>query len=106
LTTHEIRARRPGWELFRDGCPGGEESADVAARADRVIARLRTAGGDALVFSSGHFLRVLSTRWCGADVAWGRVLNLGTAGVCTLGYDHSPEEPVIRLWNDRAHVGE
>lgn len=106
LTTAEIRRQRPGWELFRDGCPGGESSADVAARADRVIARLRAAGGNALVFSSGHILRVLAARWCGADPALGRNLYLGTAAVCTLGYDHGPDEPVIRLWNDRGHVGD
>jgi len=106
LTTPEIRARRPGWELFRDGCPGGETAADVAARADRVIARLRAAGGDVLVFSSGHILRVLAARWCGAEPAFGRVLYLATAAVCTLGYDHNPDEPVVRLWNDRGHLAE
>jgi broad specificity phosphatase PhoE len=104
LTTAEIRKQRPDWELFRDGCPGGEQAADVAARADRVIARLRAGSGDALLFSSGHILRVLAARWCGLDPAIGRYLYLGTGAVCILGYDHAPTEPVLRLWNDRHHV--
>ncbi len=105
-TTPEIDAQRPGWQLFRDGCPGGESAADVAARADRVIARLRTVPGDALVFSSGHFLRTLGARWLGLVPAGGGLLLLSTASLSELGYDHGPAEPVIRLWNDTSHVGE
>jgi probable phosphoglycerate mutase len=102
--TAEIREGRPGWQLFRDGCPKGEGVADVSARADRVVARLRTAAGDALVFSSGHFLRVLAARWCGLEAAEGRHLYLGTAALCVLGYEHGGEDPVLRLWNDDRHV--
>jgi len=99
LTSREIRARQPGWALFRDGCPGGEALAGVGARADRVVQRLRGDDGDALVFSSGHFLRVLATRWLGEDPSTGRHFVLGTAALCALGYDHDRTEPVIRLWN-------
>ena len=99
LTSREIRARQPGWALFRDGCPGGEALAGVGARADRVVRRLRGGDGDALVFSSGHFLRVLAARWLGEDPSAGRHFVLGTAALCALGYDHDLTEPVIRLWN-------
>jgi len=99
LTSREIRARQPGWALFRDGCPGGEALAGVGARADRVVRRLRGGDGNALVFSSGHFLRVLAARWLGEDPSAGRHFVLGTAALCALGYDHDRTEPVIRLWN-------
>jgi len=97
--TAEIRAERPGWSLFRDGCPGGEMPEQVGARADRVVGRVRAIPGDVLVFSSGHFLRVLAARWLGLEVAAGRKLLLGTAGLGALGYEHDRSEPVIRLWN-------
>jgi len=103
--TDDIRRERPGWSLFRDGCPEGEHVADVAARADRVIARLRSAGGDALVFSSGHILRVLAARWCGLEGRYGACLHLNTATLSVLGYEHGENEPVIRLWNDAGHLG-
>lgn len=76
LRTAEIVAARPGWDLFRDGCPNGETAADVGVRADRVIARLRAAGGDVLVFSSAHLLRVLAARWVGLPATGGRLLFL------------------------------
>ncbi len=104
--TAEIRAQRPGWELFRDGCPGGESAADVALRADRVIARARAAGGNVLLFSSGHLLRVLTARWLGLPADAGRLLLLGTASLSALGYEHNAHEPVVRLWNDTRHLGE
>ena len=102
--TAEIHAERPGWLLFRDGCPGGEAPDQVGARADRVIARLRAVGGDVLLFSSGHFLRVLTARWLGLDVAAGAYFVLGTASLSTLGYEHDRTDPAIRLWNDTHHV--
>ena len=100
ITTAEIRKQRPDWQLFRDGCPGGESVADVGHRADRIIARLRGLEGDALLFSSGHFLRVLAARWLGLDVSCGRLLLLSTSTLSILGYEHDRSEPVIRLWND------
>jgi probable phosphoglycerate mutase len=105
-TTAAIRKERPDWDLFRDGCPGGESVAEIGARADRVVARLRAVGRDVLVFSSGHFLRVLAARWCGLDAATGRHFTLSTATLSILGYEHNLSEPVIRLWNDSRHVGE
>jgi broad specificity phosphatase PhoE len=104
--TADIRKDRPDWQLFRDGCPGGESPADVGNRADRVVARLRAFDSDVLLFSSGHFLRVLAARWCGLDVSFGRYLILTVATLSILGYEHNKSEPVIRLWNDARHVGD
>jgi broad specificity phosphatase PhoE len=103
-TSAEIRAERPGWQLFRDGCPGGEAPDEVGARADRVIARLRAVKGDVLVFSSGHFLRVLAARWIGQPAADGRYYLLLTASLSAIGYDHNLQEPVIRFWDDAGHL--
>jgi len=103
--TAEILAEQPDWQLFRDGCPGGESPAQVAARADRVVRRLRDAGGDALLFSSGHFLRMLAVRWLGLEPLAGRYFVLGTASLSALGYEHHASEPAIQLWNDSRHIG-
>lgn len=103
-TRAEICRAHPGWEIFRDGCPGGESLAQVVVRADRVITRLRAIGRDTLVFSSGHLLRVLAVRWLGIDGAMGRYLLLDPAGISVLGYQRELAEPVIRLWNDRRHL--
>ena len=106
--TAEILAERPDWQLFRDGCPGGETPAQVGARADRVISRLRALAspaaltGDVLLFSSGHFLRVLAARWLVLEPAIGKCFFLSTASLSALGYEH--DWPVIRLWNDTQHV--
>jgi probable phosphoglycerate mutase len=105
-TSADIRKENPDWQLFRDGCPGGESLADVGARADRVLARLRPLEGNVLLFSSGHFLRVLAARWLGLDPSAGRFFLLSTATLSTLGYEHDRTEPVIRLWNDGRHVEE
>jgi broad specificity phosphatase PhoE len=102
--TVDILAERPGWELFRDGCPGGESPQEVAARAARVVARLRTVAGDVLLFSSGHFLRMLAAHWTGLETLHARSLMLGTASLSALGYEHSLSQPAIRLWNDTHHV--
>jgi len=102
--TSEIRAERPDWELFRDGCPGGESPAEVGARADRVVSRLRAVSGNTLVFSSGHFLRVLAARWLGLEPAGGRYFLLSTASLSALGYEHSLCQPVICLWDDTRHT--
>ena len=98
--TLEILQERPGWQLFRDGCPGGESPADAGSRADRVIARIRAATGNVLIFSSGHILRVLGARWLGLPPGAGRHFLLSTASVSTLGYEHDKTEPVFKLWND------
>ncbi len=104
LTTAEIRSKRPRWSLFRDGCPGGESVAAVGARADRVIARLRSMPGHVLIFGHGHFFRVLAARWVGLPPGDASRFVLGTAALSILGYEHGPEDPAIRLWNDDRHV--
>jgi len=103
--TAEILPARPGWELFRDGCPGGESPAQVGARADRVVQRVRAIPGDALIFSSGHFLRTFAARWLGLEPAAGKLFTLDTASLSALGYEHDLSSPVIQLWNDTRHVG-
>jgi len=102
----EIHAERPNWRLFRDGCPGGETPGEVAARADRVLQQVRSIQGDILIFSSGHFLRVLAARWLGLEPAAGRFFILSTASLSALSYEHTLSEPAIRLWDDSRHVGD
>jgi probable phosphoglycerate mutase len=97
-TTAEIRRERPGWSLWRDGVVGGETIAQVAARADRLIAVLGRADGDVAVFSHGHLLRVLAARWVGLDGSDGRLLALASASISVLGYEH--EWRVIHAWNE------
>ncbi len=99
VMTKEILAQRPGWQLFRDGCPDGETAADVGARADRIIAAIRAANAPILIFSSSHFLRVLAARWLGLPPEGGAHFVLDTTSVSVLGYEHDLGEPVIRRWN-------
>jgi broad specificity phosphatase PhoE len=107
LRTADIQRERPGWHLFRDGCPGGETVVQVGARADRIVARARAADGDVLVFAHGHILRILAARWLGLPPADGQLFFLGTAAVGVLGYEHNDlTQPVICLWNDNHHLGE
>jgi probable phosphoglycerate mutase len=109
-TTAQIHERRPDWSLWRDGSPGGEGAVDVGARADRVIAEVRAAEGDAIAFGHGHMLRVLGARWVGLPPEDGGLLSLGTGALCTLGYEH--DLPVVVHWNrepgeaDRARIAE
>lgn len=104
--TAEIRQERPGWMLFRDGCPNGESFDTLTARADRVIVRLRAIGGEVILFSHGHILRMLAARWIGLDVRDARLLLLSTAALSALSYEHTRQEPAIRFWNDTRHVVE
>ncbi len=101
LTLAQVHQARPEWELFRDGCPGGESVLQISARADRLVARLRALQGNVLLFSSGHILRVLAARWVESPAALGRHLVLDPACLCALGYDHGGVDRVIRLWNAR-----
>jgi len=103
-TSAEIHAERPDWELFRDGCPGGESPEQVAARADRVVDLVRSVSGNVLLFSSGHFLRMLAARWAGIDTFGARSLMLSTASLSVLGYENRIAKPAIRLWNDTHHL--
>jgi broad specificity phosphatase PhoE len=102
--TAEIHSNHPGWDLFRDGCPGGESADQVGQRADRVVQRLRGIEGDVLLFSSAHLLRVLAVRWLGLEPAAARYFLLDTASLSILGYEHNRFEPAIRRWNDTQHV--
>ncbi len=102
LRTAEILAVRPDWNLFRDGCPGGESPAQVSGRADRVLARIRPLGGTVALFTHGHFGRVLAARWVGLAAGDGERLVLDTASVSILSYEHgNPAAPAITLWNER-----
>ncbi|MGA9977351.1 MAG: histidine phosphatase family protein [Candidatus Sulfotelmatobacter sp.] len=102
--TADILRDRPDWVLFRDGCPGGESPQQVAARADRVVSRVRAVVGNVLLFSSGHFLRVLATRWITIEPVNGQFLMLSTASLSALSYENSLSQPAIRFWNDTHHV--
>ena len=105
LTSAEILKDRPDWQLFLDGCPGGESLKQVAARADRVVNRLRAVQGNVLVFSSGHFIRALTGRWLGVEgLGLGRYFMLTTASLSEVGYKHNLSQPVIRVWNDDRHI--
>jgi len=104
-TSADIHAERPDWQLFRDGCPGGESPDQVGARADRVARRVRAIEGDVLLFSSGHFLRVFAARWLGLPPGAGRYFVLGTASLSAVGYEHDRSDPAIRLWNEMPHEG-
>ena len=100
----DIRQRRPGWNLFRDGCPHGEMPAQVSGRADRLIAHVRAMDGNVAIFSHGQFGCVLAARWIGLPVVEAQHFQLGTASISILGEDpHHPEVPVIAQWNGSSH---
>lgn len=99
-TSADIRQQRPGWDVFRDGCPHGESPAQVSARADRLIAKLRREQGNVALFSHGQFGAALAARWVDLRVADARHLSLDVASTSVLAYDpHHPEVPVISSWN-------
>ena len=102
--TPEIHAERPDWQLFRDGCPGGESPGQIGARADNIVNRVRAIKENVLLFSSGHFLRVLASRWLDLEPATGKFLVLSTASLSMLGYENNLSQPAIRLWNDTSHL--
>lgn len=100
----DILRERPGWQLFRDGAPRGESPERIAKRADRVVQRVRSVDGDVLLFSSGHFLRVLAARWIEAEPIFARSFLLGTASLSALSYENSIDHRAIQLWNDTRHL--
>ncbi len=104
LTTAEIHMKQPGWRIFRDSCPGGESVADVCARAERVVAKLRAIDKPVLIFSSGHFIEMLTIRWLDLPADTATHLFLDTASVSIVGYHRTKSNPVIRLWNCRRHA--
>jgi broad specificity phosphatase PhoE len=102
-TTLDVRSEQPGWTLWRDGVPGGETVDEVAARVDRALAEVASAGGDVLVFAHGHVLRVLAARWLGLEPEGGRLFALDPATLSVLGLER--ETRVIRLWNQAVAGG-
>ena len=97
MTTAEIQKEKPEWSLFADGCPGGESAAEVGERIDPLVEAARAADGNWLFVAHGHVLRVVGARWVGLPPEDGALLNLGTAAICLLGFEH--DRPVITLWN-------
>jgi broad specificity phosphatase PhoE len=104
LRTAEIHQKRPDWQLFRDGCPGGETPEQVALRAENMLRRVRASDGNVLIFSSGHFLRMLSVRWIGLAPVAGALFTLDPASISILGFDHVNTQPVLKRWNDTSHL--
>lgn len=104
LKSSEIRVQQPTWHLFRDGCPGGEQLEDVVARADRVIARLKSVQSQALVFTHGHLLRVFSARWARLAPESGASFGLASGSLSVLGTDAASGDPIIEHWNDVCHL--
>jgi probable phosphoglycerate mutase len=99
-TTAEILQVRPGWELFRDGCDGGETPGDVASRADYFVAQARAMDGDVLAFASGHIIRMIAARWLGLAAGDGRFFFCGPASIGELSYEHEDrEQPILGVWN-------
>jgi broad specificity phosphatase PhoE len=96
-TTMDIRRQVPDWTIWRYGAPGGESPDQVGARADSILQEVRTAAGDTLIFSHGHFLRALAARWLEAPPTEGRLFALDPATLSILG--HEREQPVLRIWN-------
>jgi probable phosphoglycerate mutase len=99
LTPEEIHAQAPGWMIFTDGCPGGESPAQVGARADRLVARVRSVEGDVALFAHGHLFRTLAVRWLGLPAAAGSHFLLDTATLNVLSYYR--DVPAIKRWNAR-----
>jgi broad specificity phosphatase PhoE len=97
LTTKEIQSLRPGWSVFHHGCPGGETPEQIAARADRVVAKVRASNGNVALFAHGHILRVFAARWINLPPSFGEHLLLDTATVCVLGYYY--DTPALKIWN-------
>jgi broad specificity phosphatase PhoE len=98
LTTPQIKHKRPDWDLWQDGCPGGESPDQVSSRADRVLSSLQGVDGQVLVFAHGHFLRVLSARWLEMPVSAGARLMLSAGALCVLG--HERETRALERWNE------
>ncbi|MBI3819851.1 MAG: histidine phosphatase family protein [Planctomycetes bacterium] len=101
VRTSDIRKARPNWNIFQDGCPGGESPAQISKRADRIVIQIKSHGGNVALFAHGHFLRVLTARWIGLPVAGAQRFLLNTASISILGFEHNNrEEPVIAGWNE------
>jgi probable phosphoglycerate mutase len=100
LKSVEIAIKRPGWNLFRDGAPGGETPAEVTARVDRLVAKLRALTGNVICFAHGHILRTVAARWINQPVTLATSILLGTATISILSFNHGKlDEPAIKVWN-------
>jgi broad specificity phosphatase PhoE len=106
LRRAEIHVSNPNWDLFREGCPHGESPEQVCTRAYRALKRIRSLEGNALIFSSGHFLRALAACWLGLEPGAGRFFVLNTASLSALGYENRLTRPVVLFWNDTRHIEE
>lgn len=105
MRTVDIQKTHPGWNLFRDGAPGGEKAVDVGARADHLLAKIHGINGSVALFSHGHFLRVFVARFLKLPPTAGALFALGTESLSILGYEHkSEDEPVVQLWNSLCHL--
>jgi probable phosphoglycerate mutase len=102
ITSPQIWEKKPRWNIFDDGAPGGESPDEVAARADSLLKPFLHASGNILIFSHGHFSRVLAARWLGLEVQAGKYFALSVASLSALGYEH--DQRVIKMWNDTAHL--
>jgi len=100
LRTDEILVRQPGWNVFTDGGPGGESAAQMTARADRIVAKVRAINADVLLFTSGHIGRCIAARWIGQPITLGAFMLLSTASLSILSYDHGLNQPAILSWNE------
>ncbi len=104
LRAREIQELQPAWNIYHDGCPNGESPAQIAERADRLIARLQTLEGNVALFTHGHFSRILSVRWIKMPVPTASHLMINTASVSALTFEQSRSRPVISLWNSRGEI--
>jgi len=104
MTSAQILQGHPNWDLFRDGCPGGESPQQIGERAFRMVQRIRRDTGDVVVLSSGHLIRVLTVCWLGLGPAGGRFFLLSPASLSALSYEHNLSRPAVRLWDDDRHV--
>ncbi|MCP3102941.1 histidine phosphatase family protein [Myxococcus sp. K15C18031901] len=103
-TSAEIRTEQPGWTLWKYGAPHGETLEQIGERADRVVTDARAVAGDVLIFSHGHFLRVLAARWVDLAPDAGRLFLLDTGSISSLGFEGAAAQPVLSCWNDTTHL--
>jgi probable phosphoglycerate mutase len=105
ITTKDIIKERGPWNIFDNGCPGGEDAESVGKRADLVIKKILELDGDVAIISHGHFSRVFAARWLRQSAAFGKMLYLNTASISILAFDHhNINEPIIKTWNSTTHL--
>lgn len=104
IKTVDIEKIEPNWNVFDNGCPGGETAMEVGKRADIIIEIIKEQDGDVVIFSHAHFLRVLAARWLNLGASYGKLLYLNTSSISILGFEHNINEPIIRSWNSTDHL--